>query len=270
MSLWNVSCAVFQDIQLESLLQLPSVKYKRLLLGYFFTMKKTCPSSCLSEMSLALSSGTSSLKVIDDILSLNLRDCCWLYLYLTRLTAGGYCQKGISIFFVQWFCARFWERLFGFRVRGGLRARLRARQRHNGPKLIKCPYCKLTNHNWEHCNTVQYVLKGVLYRRSCLECDVKFQYPTPPGVAKWIHPQLQTWDMSNANSVEFCTHCKVALCPPCYPKFLEKQRVEQGNGSPRKAKKGISYGKWDLQFNSNVRVGCILVYACVFRGPKLL
>jgi hypothetical protein len=47
----------------------------------------------------------------------------------------------------------------------------------NGPKLIKRPYCKLTKHNWEHCITVQYVLKGVLYRRSCLECDVKFQYP---------------------------------------------------------------------------------------------
>jgi hypothetical protein len=51
-------------------------------------MKKTCPSSCLSEMSLALSSRASSSKVICDILLLNLRDCCWLYLYSTRLMAG--------------------------------------------------------------------------------------------------------------------------------------------------------------------------------------
>jgi hypothetical protein len=50
--------------------------------------------------------------------------------------------------------------------------------------------------------------------------------------------------MSNANYVEFCTHCKVAIYHPCYPKFLEKQIVEQGReGSPRRAKQGISYGK---------------------------
>jgi hypothetical protein len=30
----------------------------------------------------------------------------------------------------------------------------------DGARLVKKPYCKLTNHNWEHCNNSEYVKTG--------------------------------------------------------------------------------------------------------------
>jgi hypothetical protein len=107
----------------------------------------------------------------------------------------------------------------------------------NGARLVKKPCCKLTNHNWEHCNNSKYVKTGRLFRRSCEECKVKFQYPG------WKHTQEKTWNVTSRTYVVYCTYCKVALCCFCNPKFIEKQRIEQGKGSPRKAKKNIvKYG----------------------------
>jgi hypothetical protein len=103
----------------------------------------------------------------------------------------------------------------------------------NGPALIKLPHCKLQEHHWEHCSGSSYVSGGVLFRRSCLECKIKFQHP---GV---VHANEQTtYSVSTANYVEYCTKCKVCLCKGCFPKFQEKQGLLNGKLSPRKAKKG--------------------------------
>jgi hypothetical protein len=71
-----------------------------------------------------------------------------------------------------------------------------------------------------------------LFRQSCEECKVKFQYPG------WKHTQEKTWNATSRTDAIYCTHCKAALCCICNPKFIKKQKIELGKGSPKSQGKG--------------------------------
>jgi hypothetical protein len=91
----------------------------------------------------------------------------------------------------------------------------------NGPKLIREPYCKLTNHMWELCNGPNYVLKnGQCFRQSCYLCKTKFQQGTQPttngdGDAKHTKKKIKVegkyW-LTFKNHVQHCVHCINLAC----------------------------------------------------------
>jgi hypothetical protein len=101
-------------------------------------------------------------------------------------------------------------------------------------------YCRLTDHRWETCDKGAYVeSNGVLFGRSCLLCDVKFQ----PGIKRSGDDVENKYWLTLKNKVEHCMKCDVCLCVICYPRFMEQQGLMDEKRSPRKAKVQIKYNR---------------------------
>jgi hypothetical protein len=105
-------------------------------------------------------------------------------------------------------------------------------------KLIKIPYCKLIEHQWECCDGPKYVKNNArCFRRSCYLCCTKFQQGTSKKGEEGKY-----W-LSNTNHVMHSTHCKICLCAGCHPEFLKQPGLLEKQQSPRAAKsKHVKYG----------------------------
>jgi hypothetical protein len=103
------------------------------------------------------------------------------------------------------------------------------------------PLCR-TTHRWEECDSGNYVFNGVLCRRRCYKCEVKFaerpkkkkagegEEPEPEPEPE-AGPRGKKLYVSRRNLVSHCMDCKVCVCNrPCRGNF------DIATPSPRKVR----------------------------------